>query len=154
MAIPLPQSSRLLSPPVGHGPLSYPKQIASSSSPLPGRAHSTFVSPKSTRSGAFPVLPGQLPAPSSPLSNTHTHTHIHTTNVTNSQHRHTYTFAKLFPVHSLCAYPLLEFELQSKSCWKTRVIPGGPTYRTPPRSSRNNQTHPPTHKVVVTNSPH
>jgi hypothetical protein len=71
------------------------KQATSPSSPLLGRAHLTFVRPESTYSDAFPVLPGQLPAQSSPLSNTLTHT----TNVTSSLHRHASPFAKSCHVH-------------------------------------------------------
>jgi hypothetical protein len=67
------QPSRLSSPPFDHSPISYSSLTAPQSSPLSGRAHSTFIRPLSPRSDAFPVLPGHIRAPGSPNHNTLTH---------------------------------------------------------------------------------
>jgi hypothetical protein len=73
MALLPSQPSRLSSPHGDHSSSSYPSLTAPQSSPLPGRAHSTFVRLVSASSDAFPVLPGQIPAPRSPQHNTLTH---------------------------------------------------------------------------------
>jgi hypothetical protein len=60
MALLVTQSSRLLSPPVGHGPRSYPKQVASPSSLIIGRATRSSSTQNRLNPAHFRSSPGNF----------------------------------------------------------------------------------------------